>query len=114
MASRTSFEWNGDKLIERLEQAATESVDEVLQECAADAEASHWWLARKGDDGLEGQIITEAASSDGTSISGRFGTTQRSNGFYGLFLEYRTPFLRPAADRHFPTLPSRIRGKFSR
>lgn len=104
-------EWNGDALVERVRQAVIESIDETTQAAAADAEADHWWLARKGEDGLEGQIITEPASLHGDTASGRFGTTQRSTGFFGLFLEYKRPFIRPAADRNFPAVIDRIREK---
>lgn len=110
MPSRARLDWNGDKLVEQLAEAARAAIDETLDEADADASASHWWVNRTGN--LEENIVTEAATVEGTRVIGRFGTTMqkrgRRTGFYGLFLEYDTPFLRPAADRTFPTLASKI------
>lgn len=110
MTSRARLDWNGDKLIERVAEAARASIDETLAEADTDASASHWWLNRTSN--LELNIVTEDAKVEGLRVSGRFGTTTmrrgRRTGWYGLFLEYKTPFLRPAADRVFPTLAAKI------
>lgn len=110
MTSRARLEWNGDNLLERVAEAARKSINETLTEADADASASHWWLNRTGN--LEENIVTEDARVEGSRVIGRFGTTTmrrgRRTGWYGLFLEYQTPFLRPAADRVFPTLAAKI------
>lgn len=105
------IEWLGGILTARIEAAAMAAIDEATHAAADDAKDSHWWQARRGSDGLEGQIIAEPAKPEPGRVVGRFGATLRRDGFYGLFLELREPFLRPAADRHFPTLPALIRGR---
>ena len=114
MASRAKMDWNGDRLSQKVAQASRLAIDETLREADADATASHWWKNRTGN--LEIQIVTERAHRiPGNRIAGRFGTTYfggkkgKRSGFYGLFLEYRRPFLRPAADRTFPRLADKIR-----
>jgi hypothetical protein len=104
--------WNGDKLLERVARAAAEAIDETTAATQADAETTHWWTPRHAR-GLESQLRTEAAVADGSRIIGRVGVTYSGqkgvrSGFYGLFLETKTPWLRPAGDRNFPTLAARI------
>lgn len=101
--------WRGDEISTRVLAACKEAVDETTTEAATEAEKEHWWVNRT--DQLEQETISEPATVIGLStVSGKFGTTQR-RGFYGLFLEYKRPFLRPIADRVFPTLEDRIREK---
>jgi hypothetical protein len=116
MPSRVKFDWNGDTIVQRVAEAARMAIDETLDEADADASSSHWWRNRTGN--LEVNIVTERARRFGYHIRGRFGTTYSGvkghrSGFYGLFLEYRTPFLRPAADRAFPTLAAKIRRRLT-
>ena len=98
--------WHGDEIVARIERAAREAIDETTADAAEDAKGSHWWAVGRGQ--LGDEIKSEPARREGHEIVGKFGTTQR-RGFYGLFLERRTPFLRPAADRVFPQLAQRIR-----
>lgn len=117
MPSRARLDWNGDKLIARVRRAATASVNETVDAAADDARASHEWVNRSGQ--LEEEIVTEHAVATDPNPTARFGTTRR-RGFYGLFHEIGTtneferPFLRPAADREFPTLVVKIRRRLSR
>ena len=99
-------EWNGPEIERKIQRASMEAIDEITEEAAHDAGGSHWWRSSSGR--LEANIVNEAADATATGARGRFGSTQRG-GFYGLFLERKTPFLRPAADRHFPKLASAIR-----
>lgn len=104
--------WNGDKVRRRVNLAAKDAIDETLEQAAKDAQGNHWWANRSGS--LEGNIVVEPATVDARGqVSGRFGTSLRRAGFYGLFLERKTPFLRPAADREFPHLGRRIRVRLS-
>lgn len=116
MASKTQLEWNGDELVGRLAAAARVAIDETLKEADTEASASHWWRNRTGN--LELNIVTEPAKIIGARVVGRFGTTRsqkgKRTGFYGLFLEYKTPFLRPAADITFPRLGDKIRRRLAR
>jgi hypothetical protein len=111
MPSRATVDWRGDALIRRVRAAAAAGVNETLDAAAADARLTHEWVSRTGQ--LEEEIVTEHARA-GRNPHGAFGTTRR-RGFYGLFheegtvREFARPFLRPAADRNFPTLARRIR-----
>jgi hypothetical protein len=117
MASRVEFDWRGDEIIAAVEHAAIAAVNEVVDEAADDARSSHTWLNRTGQ--LEEEIVAEhdVVLGDGNPLA-RFGTTRR-RGFYGLFHELGTvnefarPFLRPAADRAFPTLAAKIRRRLN-
>ena len=112
MPSRAKVDWRGDTLLRRIRVAATEGVNETLEAAATDARSSHEWRNRTGQ--LEEEIVTEDAHDTDANPTGSFGTTRR-RGFYGLFHEEGTehefarPFLRPAADRQFPSLAQRIR-----
>jgi hypothetical protein len=100
------LEWRGDAVVERVMRAAQAAIDDTTDEAAKDAEGSHWWGARTGT--LESQIVNEPARRFGLRAVGKFGSTAKQ-GFYGLFLEHRQPFLRPAADRNFRDLARRIK-----
>jgi hypothetical protein len=112
MASRARLDWRGAELVARMRTASRLAVNEAVDAAADDARASHEWVNRTGQ--LEEEIVTEHASPRARNPVARFGTTRR-RGFYGLFheegtvSEYARPFLRPAADRHFPSLAERIR-----
>jgi len=112
MPSHARLDWNGDKLLERVTEAARVSIDETLREADLDASASHWWRNRSGYG--EAHILVEDAKVEGTRVSGSVGATYSGqkgvrSAFYLLFLEYRTPWLRPAGDVTFPGLASKIR-----
>ncbi|MEQ8834275.1 MAG: hypothetical protein RIB67_07495 [Miltoncostaeaceae bacterium] len=106
-----AVDWRGRELVARLTSAALAAATETVRAAAEDARSSHWWRSRSGR--LQSNITAEPArivkGSPGV-ISARFGTTQRQ-GFYGLFLERRTPFMRPAADRHFPQFAAKVRAR---
>lgn len=102
--------WHGDEISARLERIIPIAIDATTEEAVLYAKASHWWRSRKGR--LQGEIANEPARRTGAfSWTGRFGSTQR-RGFYGLILEYRQPFLRPAAQATFKHLSDRIRRAF--
>lgn len=112
MLSRATLNWNGDALIQRVRRAAVAGVNETVDAARDDARLSHEWLDRTGQ--LEEEIVSEHADKAEPNPTARFGTTRR-RGFYGLLHEegttheYERPFLRPAGDRNFPSLASRIR-----
>ena len=101
-------EWRGDAILTRVLEAARKAVDDTTEAAARDAAGNHWWSGRSGQ--LEGEIGSKPAERNGDVVDGSFGAT-KTRGFYGLFLERRTPFLRPAADREFPRLAGRIRAR---
>lgn len=99
--------WLGERIEARMAAAAKVAIDEVTKAAAEDAAANHWWANRSGD--LAANTFAAPAVIEGPRVVGKFGSSMRREGFYGLFLERRTPWLRPAADRHFRKLPARIR-----
>lgn len=113
--SRVRVEWNGDKLVALLQEAAVAGVNDTVDRAAEEARGSHEWLNRTGQ--LEEEIVTEHAKPGTLQPTASFGTT-RGRGFYGLFHEEGTshefarPFLRPAADVWFPGLAGAIRRRF--
>lgn len=102
----TRVTWRGDAVKARVVAASQAAIDETTAEAARHAEGSHWWRGRSGQ--LGGEIKAEPSKRSGREVVGKFGSTMR-RGFYGLFLERRTPFLRPAADQVFPRLAARIK-----
>lgn len=112
MPSRAGLTWRGPELIERVRTASRMAVNDTLDAARDDAAVSHEWVNRNNQ--LEEEIVSEHADPGDHNPSGLFGTTRR-RGFYGLFHEegtvheYARPFLRPAADRNFPSLAARIR-----
>lgn len=102
--------WKGDELIRKLERAVPDAIDATTQEAADHAKGSHWWGSRHGR--LQAEIVNEGVKRTGAlRWSGKFGSTQH-RGFYGLILEYRNPFLRPAADATFKHLALRLKATF--
>jgi len=98
--------WRGPAILRAVQAATSAAIDETTEAAAQAAKASHSWANRSGQ--LEGEIENESAMRVGQETVGKFGSTQR-RGFYGLFHERRSPFLRPAADLIFPRLASRIK-----
>lgn len=107
----SGLHWRGSEIKAAAPEVARAAIDEVTKAAAEDAAHEHWWNARRGERGLAGQIEHEPAVTIGTETVGKFGSTAR-RGFYGLFLERREPWLRPAADRVFPTLARVISAKW--
>lgn len=103
-----SVKWRGAAIVAEIEARTKKAIDDTLEEAAEIAVRDKWWQARRGEEGLVSQVITEDARPDGHTISGKFGSTRRQ-GFYGLFLERDQPWLRPAADEAFPHLKDRLR-----
>lgn len=102
--------WYGDQVLAKVERATVAAIDEVTAEAADDARSNHWFASESGR--LEANTQNEPAERTQRGIRGRFGFTSRG-GFYGLFLERKTPILRPAGDRAFPKLAGAIRRRMS-
>jgi hypothetical protein len=106
----THVKWFGDLIAEKTIAACAVAIDEVTKAAADDAQKDHWWSSRSGS--LQRNTFSEPAklTPEGT-VSGRFGSSLRREGFYGLFLERKEPWLRPAADRNFKNLKHVLRGR---
>jgi hypothetical protein len=110
MPGRHGVTWLGEEVMAKIVVATKESIDKTTEAAAKDAQESHWWQKRTGN--LERNTFAEPAQVSVVKgeIRGRFGSSMRAEGFYGLFLERREPWLRPAADRHFRELKLRLKG----
>jgi hypothetical protein len=100
--------WYADRVLAKVNRATLAGIDDTLEKSVEDAKANHWWQSREGT--LEANIVREPAQRTSRGARGEFGTTSRQ-AFYGLFLERRMPFLRPAADRTFPLLKKAIQDR---
>jgi hypothetical protein len=123
MPSRARLDWRGDELVAKVRRAVEDSIDETVDAGRDDATETHPWhvdprfrrfrnIKRPINPHLEDQIESEHVTPGSAVPTGRFGYTRR-RGFYGLFLEFKFPTIRPAGDRVFPTLPARIRRRLS-
>lgn len=106
------LKWLGPEVFAEIQAATLLAIDATTAATANEARNDHWWIARHGEKGLEGQIRTRKARlrGGGTYASGKVGITTK-RGFYGLFLERRHSFIRRAADKTFPMLGAAIRAR---
>ena len=104
--SRARIDWRGPQVAERVMEAAREAIDETTAAAAAAV------VAPRDRGILAENIISTPAVRKGARITGRFGAS-RYRAFWGLFQEYRRPFLRPAADLEFPKVVARLRSRLS-
>lgn len=108
MASRIE-DWRGPEVLQNVTKAAAFGIDQTLALCVADAKGNHSFTNRTGL--LEGSIQSRAAKQQGVKVVGVWGSFSV---IYAIFIEAGTakmspmPFLRPAADKNYPSLPDRI------
>lgn len=99
--------WRGPEIEAKLTRSIPDAINETTRDAADQAQTSHWW---KSHGHLEPNTVHEDATRTGAhEWTGRFGA--RSHVYWGLFLEYRQPWLRPAADSTFHQLADRLRGR---
>lgn len=130
--------WNGDAVQAKMRAAALAGVNETMGACVNQAKRNHPWKNRTGI--LEGGInIVAFANREGDGVRGTWGVNDVR---YALILEIggvikpvkakalaipqpdgtvrfaksvtipAMPYLRPAADAIYPSLPARIRKAF--
>lgn len=104
------LEWRGEQVKAKVIAASLAAVTETTAAAAEEAKRDHWWENRTRH--LQHETISDIAHRVPGGVAGKFGTTRR-RGFYGLFLELKHPFLRPVADRIFPTLAERLRRRYN-
>lgn len=138
--TRKSLVWRGDAITERMRQAQIAGVNATMGACVLEAKGSHAWQNRTGV--LEGAIdIADYATVAGSGVEGAWGVRDV---IYGLIHELggwihakhakalafqvpdgswrmvkavfipARPYLRPAADKLYPTLAGRIRAAYER
>lgn len=109
-------------LAEKLKRDIAAGIDETTEAAAADMRgtqmdlpphtaAHHPWYGVSPR--VENAVSTEPAREEGAEIRGSVGATKR-RGDYAFFLERLHPYMRPAADRHFPQLARNIAKRVSR
>lgn len=131
--------WYGKQVSEKMRAAQIKGVNATMAACVTDAKRNHPWNNRTGV--LEGSIdIAEPAGVDGTGgVKGVWGSKDvryalihelggvirpvRAQALFfqaddGSFVVAKSveiperPYLRPAADKHYPKLSTRIRRAF--
>jgi hypothetical protein len=140
MAAEQSLVWKGGAITERMRAAQIAGVNGTMGACVVEAKSSHAWQNRTGV--LEGGIdIVDFAQVDGAGVKGVWGVRDVR---YALIHELGgtivathakalaipqpdgtvrfaksvtippRPYLRPAADKLYPSLAQRIRKAFDK
>lgn len=133
--ARKTLEWNGPAVTSRLKAAQIAGVNATMGACVVEAKGSHAWQNRTGI--LEGGIdVVDFAREDGAGVRGVWGVRDvryalihelggvivpkvakalaipQSDGSVRFAKSVKIParpYLRPAADKTYPTLAGRIR-----
>ena len=104
-------QWNAPKILNRIEQAAANGINDTMADCVVDAKSNHGWQNRTGT--AEASIRAEPAGKQGNRIVGLWGSFDVE---YFIYLELGTAFmtgdhtLENAADLNYPSLADYIRG----
>lgn len=102
------LKWNGKPVIDKTLLAAAKGIDSVMAKCIVMAKVDVPVVTAT----LQGSIRMEPAQIQGDVLVGKWGSY---NVMYAVFVELGTihmdaqPYLRPAADKYYPTLPGEIR-----
>jgi len=130
-----SLVWKGEAVKARARQAQVQGIDRIMGRCVVEAKSNHPWQNRTGV--LEGGIgIADYAAEDADGVRGTWGVQDVK---YALMMELGGtivpvkakalaipqkdgsvrfvskvtikphPYLRPAGDTHYPSLPQAIR-----
>lgn len=106
--------WRGKEIALRAEVASRVAIDATMAACVRDAKQTHTFVNRTGT--LQNSIrIVDFAARHGLNIQGRWGSQAVA---YAIYIELGTsrmaaqPYLRPAADRHYPDLSRLVREAF--
>lgn len=110
-----------EEVAEDVIAAATAAATETVTECADEAKGTKMNLPAHSAAGHPWYGVTARVEEGVTSSEGRvengvivaeFGATKR-RGDYALMLERMRPYLRPVADRVFPSFADRVREKLA-
>lgn len=135
-----SLKWTGPAVTAKLRAAQVEGVNRTMAACVAHAKANHIWRNQTGV--LEGGIdIVDYAAAEGDGVRGTWGVRDVRYALIhelgGVIRPIRAkalavplpgggvafvqsvkiparPYLRPAADVHYPRLPDAIRRAYQR
>lgn len=140
MATEKSLVWKGGAVTEKMRQAQILGVNKTMADCVNEAKSSHAWKNRTGV--LEGAIdIVDYAEQEGRGVKGVWGVRDVR---YALIHELggtivatkakalaipqpdgsvrfvksvtipARPYLRPAGDKHYPSLAGNIRKAYAK
>lgn len=135
-----SLVWKGQAVTAKMRAAQIAGVNATMGACVVEAKSSHAWRNRTGV--LEGGIdIVDYAAADAGAVEGVWGVRDVRYALIhelgGIIVATRAkalaipmpdggvrfvksvtipprPYLRPAADKHYPSLASRIRKAFDK
>ena len=113
---RAGVRWEGPRVADKMRKAEMRGINVIMSRCVRGAKTTHEWINRTGI--LEGSIGIEIfARPQGSGASGIWGTADvvyarvHELGSEKLSIPAR-PYLRPAADIHYPDLRTEIRRAF--
>tara|TARA_Y100000310_G_scaffold204664_1_gene204897 strand:- start:212 stop:547 length:336 start_codon:yes stop_codon:yes gene_type:complete len=101
-------EWNGPKISNKIVDVVKLAMDDTMAKCVVTAKAKV--PVRTGT--LQGSIQMRETRIEGQVLTGLWGSF---NVKYAIYVEMGTgrmsaqPYLRPAADQHYPELTKRIK-----
>ena len=111
MARQPPIDWRGAQVLERAQSAQTRAINVIMSRCVKHAMQHHTWTYRTGT--LHGSLrIIDYAQITPEGAAGLWGSTdvnyarileqggERGDGHY----QRPFPYLRPAADVHYPDL----------
>ena len=138
--ARQSLVWRGEAITAKMRQAQLAGVNAIMGRCVLEAKSSHAWQNRTGV--LEGGIdVVDYAREDASGVVGAWGVRDVK---YALIHELggtitpkaakalaipqpdgsvpfakswaipARPYLRPAGDKHYPSLGERIRAAYEK
>jgi phage gpG-like protein len=138
MAASRNLTWNGPALTAKMRAAAKLGINATMAACVREAKTSHAWQNQTGV--LEGSIkVADFAREKGATVTGTWGSTDAAYALIhelgGVIVPVRAkalaipqpdgsvrlvksvtiparPYLRPAADAHYPDLAAKIRKAF--
>lgn len=102
------LKWNDEEIKKKTLDATRLAMDRVMAKCIKESKIMVPVVTAT----LQGSIRMEPTKLEGDNLVGRWGSY---NVMYAIFQELGTshmaanPFLRPAADKYYPSLPGEIR-----
>ncbi len=113
---RAGIKWEGPRIVSKMGRAEVRGINVIMSRCVRTAKTTHEWKNRTGI--LTGSIgIDIFARPQGSGHAGIWGSADvayarvHELGSEKLNIPAR-PYLRPAADEHYPDLPTEIRKAF--
>jgi hypothetical protein len=107
MSAGYTLTWAGAALAMQIRRNCVDAIDETMAECVTTAKDR----VRVASGTLQGSIRFEPATMTGLGAEGKWGSFDVGYAIYqelGTYKMTAQPYLRPAADMHYPALAKRI------